>query len=484
MPTIAVIGGGMSGLAAARLLRDELPDADVRLFEAGDRVGGIVQSELHDGFVCEAGPHGFLNGHPSTLNLALRVGLEPKLRVACERARRRFVLADGRLHRYPHDARSLLATPLLSPPARLRMVLEPLLARRVLPRPGEAVGSFFRRRAGDQVCERLVEPLLAGMCGGDIDRLELDSMLPEVARVAARGESLLLAARRALARASRNPVPDPSQAARPEAIGRRLVSFSGGIGTLTGALAAGLGDSVQLAHPVSAIARDGARWRVAVDGPRSCELAADAVVVAVPPRQASALLGREHRALAEPLRSIRFAPLAVAALGYEADDVSHPLDGFGYLVPRTERGGVLGVLWSSSMFPGDRCAPDRVLLQAILGGRRAPRLCELPPEAIAQRATGHVARVLGTRAAPRVSRVFVHPRGLPQYEPGHRRRVVAIEAALADRPGLELVGNAYRGIGINACTASAERAARRVADHLASRTHRARAMSVAVRAAG
>lgn len=460
MPTVIVIGGGISGLATARGVADRLPGAEVVVLEAGPVPGGCIRTSRDAGFTCEAGPNGFLNRHPSTLALALRVGLGDELLTGCEQLRRRFILADARLRRFPDSPSTFLSTDLLSWRARLRMLLEPLVPAA----PAgveETVGQFARRRLGRGAADLLVEPVVSGIYAGDPERLSLAAALPQLRALDGGRRSLL----RAYLRSRQEPPGD--EGVSPSAIGRRrLVSFRGGAGRLVEALAESLGPAVRCDSPVERVARDGRRWRVVVGGARGDELLADVVVSAAPAPCAARYLSGVDRDLARTCARVPYAPVAMAALGFREADVPHPLDGFGYLVSGREGGAVLGVLWSTSIFPGHRSPPGTVLLQAILGGSRQPRTCELDDDALIDVALEQLHVALGVSAAPVHARTFRHVLGIPQYELGHLDRLRTADAALARLPGLFLTGNAFRGVGTNACTADAERVVESVGGHL------------------
>jgi oxygen-dependent protoporphyrinogen oxidase len=466
MQRVIVIGGGISGLACARHIADARPDADVLVLEAGDRTGGVIGTDTSDGSLCEHGPTGFMNHHPSTLALAERLGLRDEVLVACAGMRRRWVFCRGRLHRFPDSPATFLTSDLLSVRARLRVLMEPW----VPPAPAgteETVGGFARRRLGREAAELLVDPLVSGVYAADPDRLSLPAVLPQMAALdgagdgRGRGQSVLghlLRTRRGAANQT---------AAAPPAVARnRYVSFRRGLGRLVDALADSLGPAVRTRSPVAALYRDGEGWRVRVEGAAGGELSADAVVSATPAAAARRYLGPLDAALDELCARIPYAPLAVVALGYGPDDVPHPLDGFGYLVPSREGERVLGVLWATSIFPAHRRGGGRALLRVIAGGMRDTAICGYDDETLLAGARAHLRQALGITRDPDYWRVFRHPVGLPQYELGHLTRLERAEAALAALPGLYLAGNALRGVGINACTALAERVAGAVVAYL------------------
>jgi oxygen-dependent protoporphyrinogen oxidase len=452
MSSVIVIGGGISGLATARWIADHHPNAQLTILEASERLGGCIRTAQQGGFVCELGPSGFLNKHPSTIALAERVGLGGQIVTGCERMRRRFILSRGRLRRFPDSPQTFLTSDLLSLRARVRLMMEPVIP--CLPQRGEeTVAQFARRRLGKEAAELLVDPVISGIYAGDPNRLSVQATLPELAGMEGNGRSLLQAFTQ-----SRQQHASESSAS-PSAVGRRrYVSFQGGLGQLIDALAGSMSpEVVRHDSPVEAVHRDGTQWRVLVGGDAPSELSADVVVSAAPAPAANGYLGHLHDDLAAVCSTVPYAPVAMVALGYREADIPHPLDGFGYLVPSVEGGSVLGVLWSSSIFPGHRCSSGQVLIQAVLGGVRDRTVCDQDDETLLRTARVQLRRTIGVASKPLFSRIHRHRGGIPQYEIGHLRRVARAEAALLNYPGLFLTGNAFRGIGINACTADGAR---------------------------
>ena len=463
MPTVVVIGAGISGLACARSIADLAPSAQLHVLEAGARAGGLVGSHHERGFTCETGPTGFLNVHPSTLALALRVGLEQELVTGCEAVRRRYVLHRGRLRRFPDSPGTFLSSDLLSWRGKLRMLAEPLVPRVGATGVGsadETVGHFARRRLGREAAALIVGPVVAGIYAGDPERLAVRSAMPQLAACEAKGRSLL----RGFLESRREP--DAGDSVGPAAIGRRrLVSLRDGLGRLTDALARSLDAAIAYDSPALRVMQDGHEWIVEVGGARPCVLRADAVACAVPAAQASSILHALPDDVRHAVAAIPSVPLASVALGFREADVPHSLDAFGYLAAAGDAGSVLGVYFSTSMFPG-RGPEGYVLLQAILGGTRDPGACEKSDDELIDATCRQLRIAVGVTSAPVFARVFRHRLGLPQYEVGHGRVVRALEEACARLPGLHVLGNAFRGVGINACTADAERTAQAIAGEI------------------
>ena len=465
---VAIVGGGIAGLSVAHAIRAEAPRAEVIVLERGERPGGNIRTDVVDGYVCEAGPDGFLDNAPSTLAFVEAMGLTLRLVRSRDAARRRFIFRRGRLHEVPTSPWAFAATPLLSPLGKLRVLGEPLAAR--APRHDESILAFAERHIGREAAEVLVGSMVSGVFAGDASQLSLRSAFPKMHEMDARYGSLfraLIAKRRE--RRQRNGVGAPAG---------RLTSFAGGMQDLVCAAAARLDGALRTGVRVSALqARGGSDGRPGprLVGARAFSLAcgsrlleADAVVLAGPAYESAALLRECSPAAAELLGAVHTAPLAVVCLGYDEAALTADrgaLDGFGFLVPRGEGPRLLGALWETSIYPGR--APDgKALLRVMIGGATDIGAVDLADTELITIVRADLERTMGLRIEPEMVHLIRHWRGIPQYTIGHQARLDRIEAALAAHPGLFLAGNSYRGVSINACIEDAPRVARRVADHL------------------
>jgi oxygen-dependent protoporphyrinogen oxidase len=462
---VVIVGGGISGLAIARNVLDRSPAGaapEVVVLEASRRTGGAIRTVVEGERVLDLGPSGFLNRHPSTVALADRLGLAESVIAAEERNRGRYIARGGKLHRFPDSPAALLKSDLLSMAGRARLLLEPLVPRRTGGEE-ESLGAFARRRLGREAAEVLVDPMITGIYAGDFDRLSLEATVPHLAAWERSGKSLLLTLLRERQASLRIPelAPRPGSRFSPKA----YLGFRGGFGELSAALEASLGDRVERESPALAVRKGDSGWLVEVGGPRGRRVEADVVISAAPSTAARRYLAGLDPATDELLASIRYAPCVVVTLAYRAQDVAHPLDGFGHLVPSREGGSVLGVHWSHRIFPDRRAAPGEVLFGAILGGSRDPAAIEAEDLALETRLRAHLEPLLGISGPPTGRWIARHSPGLPQYERGHRRRLESAERSLP--AGLFLGGNAFRGVGLGACTADAERIAGAVLGYLA-----------------
>jgi oxygen-dependent protoporphyrinogen oxidase len=435
MNRVVIVGGGLAGLGTAFFLQHARPELELTLLEKETEAGGKVRSSIREEYTVDWAANGFLPNVPETLELADLLGLSGELQEAAEVARHRFLYRGGALRRLPASPPAFLMSNLLLPSEKLRAAAEPLFGR--AHSGEESVHDFVARHFGQGVAEVFAGPFVLGISAGDARQLSLDALFPRFRALEQEHGSLVRALISQQRNAGGNVDPD-----RP----RRLTSFRGGSGRLVAALEerfAGrleLGVSVQSLKPLLR-----GFELVQASGER---LEADAVVLATPSFVSAKLVQPFAPEAAAALTGIRYADVQVFGLGYARADVPNALDGFGFLVPRGEGVRVLGVLYSSSIFPGQ--APDgRVLLRVIAGGSVDPEFAALSAgEALA--AVRRDLRVtLGIVVEPEFVEQVPWPRGIPQYELGHGGRVARAEAALATHPGIFLTGNAYRGVGVN-----------------------------------
>ena len=448
---VAVVGGGMAGLAAAYELKCRA--ASFVLIEAAPRLGGVVRTEHTGGFTLDAGPDSLLVQKPAALDLCRELGLGSRLLSTLE-PRTAYVLR-GRLRPLPRA--SVLGIPtavapwvasrLLSPAGRLRFA-----ADLVLPRgdgSDESVGNFFRRRFGAEAVEYIAEPLLAGIHAGDVDRLSMPALFPRFVEAERDCGSVI----RAFRRRHRN-APPPA--------GGMFRSLPGGIAELVAALAATL---------PPAAARCGTR-AVALSGssPYTVHLAgrepirARCVILATPAHVTADLVGSLDERLAALCAEIPYTSTATVLLAYPRSAVRRRPRGSGFVVPRRERAiPLMAGSWVTSKWPG-RAPEGQVLLRGFLGGVRDPRVDERPDDDLIDRTHATFAGLLGLSRRPHLARVYRWRRANPQHNVGHLARVAAIEARLRGRPGLFVTGAGFRGVGIPDCVADGRATAREAAE--------------------
>jgi oxygen-dependent protoporphyrinogen oxidase len=483
----------MAGLAAAEsLLRRPRPaeSADspragnaeeriVTIVEPSGRLGGVLATVRRDGWLVERSADNFLAARAEGLELVERLGLAAELVGVDARVRRALVLHRGRTVPVPGgfrllapgSAAGILTTPLLSPLGKLRV-----LAERFQPpiKQGpddedESLEHFAIRRLGREAFERLVQPLVAGIWTADPAKLSMAAACPEFLEMERRHGSLAAGERARIRRTG-----DASRASG--ARYGQFVTLACGMETIPLALGRRLADSgarfvtAAVGRLERRTAPDGrpSGWRIllrpspaATGRPPTEYLDADAVVIATPTRAAADMLSGVDRRLADDLSRIEYAGSAVVSLGYARDDIAHPLDAAGLVVPRSEGRRVLAVSFASSKFPG-RAPAGHVLLRVFVGGALDPETAMLDDERLVAVATGELTSLLGARGAPRLVQIDRWIGAMPQYHLGHVQRVAAIRERLEALPGLALAGAAYEGVGIPQVIASGQAAATRL----------------------
>jgi len=449
---VAVIGGGISGLAAAYDLQRR--GLRVRVLEANTRVGGVIFTERIDGWVIDAGPDSLLVQKPAALALCEELGLSDRL-VSTLEPRGSYILRDGRLHAIPEGsflgfpirAMALARSGLFTWGGRLRMACEVVIPRR--PEDGdESIASFVRRRFGQEAADYLAEPLLAGIHAGDAERLSVQALFPMLAQAERRTGSVIRSLRSLQMR------PSPRGA---------FMSLPGGIGELVDTLAGTLQPgTVVLSARTLQLRREG---HFVIDSQAGL-FAARAVVLAVPAYAAAGLLRSIDTTLAGLCDQMPYASTATVAFGYRRDQIRHPMRGSGFVVPRLEHSPLLAATWVTSKWP--QRAPDgHALLRAFLGGGRDPQRLDATDEELAAEAKDELERVLDIHGEPVLTRVFRWSRQNPQYEVGHFARIAAIDRRLTSVPGVFLAGSGFRAIGIPDCVADGRQAAASAAEYVA-----------------
>jgi oxygen-dependent protoporphyrinogen oxidase len=467
-PTVAVIGGGVAGLAVAwRLEHPADPTAvipRVTVIEAAPRVGGNLRTENDGDFRVEWGPNGFLDSEPATLELARAAGLGEELLRSSDAARRRFLFLRGRLREIPTSPGRFLAGDLFSWRAKLRILGELFVpGRRDLgqaaerPETDETVWRFGARRLGAEFADTMLDPMVRGITGGECRRVSLAAAFPRMVELEKEHGGLF----RALVALGRQRRREKRAGGTGGPTGV-LTSFREGMQALPEAMARGLRGEVLTGRPVRAIVPSAEGWRV--DGGEELLGPFDAVVD-TGPAHAAASYHPEPEAR-EILGSIRYNPLTVVGVAFRREDVVHALDGFGMLTPSTEGRPLLGVLWTSSIWE-HRAPAGTVLLRAMAGNES---WLALDDAEIVRRTCRELDVIYGLRGEPLRHWVFRHPQAIAEYEVGHLARLARLERVLERTPGLFVAGSSYRGIAVNACLKESEPVATRVREHLVGAT--------------
>lgn len=448
---VVVLGGGVTGMCAAHYLRELLGRENVLVLEPSGVSGGTTRTERVDGYRLDWGPNGFLDRQPLTLKWVDDLGLTDELVRANEAAAKRFILKNGQLVEIKPPPAFLLS-PLLSVGGRLRLLREPFVLQKA-DRSPETIWDFAARRIGPEAADTLVSCMVSGVFGGDAKQLSLEHCFPRMAAMEREFGSLFKALM------SKRKTNKDASAMGP---GGTLTSFREGIGFLPRHVSEQLGARVLHGNGATRITRANAEY--CIETTTGDVVNAAHVVVAMPTYAAAKVFTGFDSELTGVLARIPYADIAVVCTGYAREQVGHGVDGFGFLVPRSEGKRALGCLWTSSIFPHE--APEgSVLLRTMVGGATDPdavRLSDSELLDIVQREIHPLIRISG---APELVRIFRHAPGIPQYLLNHGENLDAIAAAEKRHPGLYFAGNAYRGVGLNDCVVSAVRAVEKLAAH-------------------
>jgi len=466
---VAIVGGGISGLATAYYLQRhaaaEGRALSYALLERSPRLGGKIVTDEVTGFgdtpfVVEGGPDSFLTQKPWALQLMRELGLEDRLLGTNDHMRKVFVLHKGRPTPLPDGVLLIVPTrlmpfalsPLISPLGKLRMGLDLLIpAKR--DDEDETLADFIRRRLGDEALDKIAEPLMSGIYNAEAEKQSLLSTFPRFRDIEKNHGSLIrgmLASRRKRAAPPAPGSPatnghDPSAAAKPVSM---FISLRGGTRELVDTLVAKLTGDLRLNTGVAAIDAlpDGAGYRLTLsDG---SILDAEKVVLATPSFVTAGLVRGLAPSAADLLDNIRYVSTGTLSLGFRRSEVSHPLNGFGVVIPRSERRPINAITWSSTKF--DYRAPEGyALLRVFFGGSRNPEIVDRPDDELLAIARSELKAIMGVDAQPVFHRLYRWHNATAQYDVGHLSRVADIEAAMP--PGLLVTGSPYRGIGVPDC---------------------------------
>lgn len=456
---VAVVGGGITGLAAARRAV-ALGAERVVVFEASDRLGGKLRTSPFAGLpAVDEGPDAFLARVPEAVALCRELGLGDDLvSPAIGKAwlwwdHRLHALPEGLVLGVPSDLAGLARSRLLSWRGKARAALEPVLPGLAASAARDNLGALVRARFGDEVLERLVDPLVGGINAGDADQLSARSSAPQILDVTARNRSLLIGLRRQAARAPKNPGPI-------------FLAPRGGMGSIVERLVAELaatGVELRLNTPVERVERAGERWGVG-------DVEADAVIVATPAFVAGPQLADASAEAAGVLRAVPHSSVAMITLAFRDEHVGRALDGSGHLVPKPAQRAMTACSWASTKWTHWK-APGQSVLRASLGRYGNEAAAHGTDADLTGRAIADLTEALELRGDPTAVRVTRWDKAFPQHTPGHLDRVAGVEAALRrDAPGVWAVGAAHRGVGIPACIRQGSAAATDALARLAERT--------------
>lgn len=442
-----VIGAGLSGLATAYYLKQA--GFSVQVLEANSSVGGRIQTQSNEGWQVDVGANsGLLSSQPIDA-LIDQLDLRDQVVVANDQSKNRFVVRGGKLWALPLSMSALIKTPLVSPLSKLSLLWEPFRGRG---QGEESIGDFVSRRLGKEWRDWVLDPFVSGIFAGNPDKISVQAAFHKLWLMEKDQGSLFkgmigrMKARKK-DRAEGKYVPT-----------NHMISFKKGMSTLPNALAQALEGSVQCSAKVTNLALDGECWKVSiVDGQL---LSASKVIVTLDAPDAAQLFATLSPTASQLLKSIESPPLAVVALGFDRQQIEHPLDGFGVLIPRSLGIQTLGAIFSTSIFP-ERAPDGKVLLSCFIGGSRNPLVATRDEATLIEQVVKDLTPLLGINGSPEFAQVKLWSHAIAQYQLGHLEKVAQIRQALSqDCPNLLTRANWHEGISIPDVVANAERFAR------------------------
>ena len=442
---VLIVGAGISGLSTAWFLKQRAPDLRVRVLEASPRAGGKIVTHRSDEFVCEGGPDAIISQYPAGVGLIKELGLGDEIIPANPDIRKVYVLQNDRLIplapgfrlTVPTGLRSLLRDRLLSWPGKMAM-LRDLFAAPLAEGSDESLGEFVRRRFGQEALDRIAGPMMAGIYVADPELMSMRATFPQFLAMEENGSLIRGFAR--LASASKGP-------SKP-----MFVSLKGGMQSLIEALEPRL-DDVRYNASVRSISRRNSTFQVLEHS--GAVHKTGAVVLATPANVSAVILQRNWPYLSDLLRKIRFFSTATVSLAFRREDVGRELDGYGFIVPATERCQLLACTWTSSKF-SNRSPDSHILLRVFIGGAANEHLVAQTDDELIALALFELRDRLQLRTHPEHTAISRWISANPQYDVGHLDRIDRIEESVSDTPGLHLTGCCYRGIGIPSCIQQAD----------------------------
>jgi len=462
---VVVIGGGITGLSAANRLvelsSEKKIKLDVLLLEGSNGLGGVISTKKEHGYIIEEGPDSFITTKPWALNLCNRIGLDSKLIHTSDKNRRTYVVHHGKLIPIPDGFMMLaptrilpfLTTPLFSWSGKLRAALETVLPRKTDQRD-ESLASFVTRRLGREVLDRVAQPLICGIYTADPETLSLRATFPQFLEMETKHGSVI----RAMLKDKQI-----SKGLKNGESGARyslFVSFKEGMQTLVSTLASRLPQgTIRKNQMVELIHNSLKSWNVITKS--GDNLSSDGVIIALPSYQASKLIKGFDPSLASDLSKIQYESSAVINLAYNIEDISHPLEAFGFVVPKVESRAILACSFTSIKFPG-RSPQGIALFRCFMGGALDPEILQRDDPSLINMAHEELCELLGIVSKPLLKMATRYPKSMPQYKVGHLELIEGIKEKVNKYQTLQLAGNGFNGVGIPDCIHSGESAAKNI----------------------
>lgn len=478
MKNIVIIGGGISGLTTSynlsKLLHDgacalKASEVSITLVDAKDKPGGNIITEIKDGFLIEGGPDCFLSEKPWAMALCKEVGLSESLLPTSKPRGKTFVLSRGKLHLLPEGVILMVPTKMLpmitstliSFTGKIRMGLE-LFVPKKKDNKDESLGEFVRRRLGQEALDKIAEPLVAGVHAGDPDTMSVRSSFPKFVELEEKHGSLI---RGMLARMKqvRSLMKKRPKSARPVTM---FMTLKGGLTELVVTLLSKIKGQVDVKSGVkvdSLTKGEGKGYSLKLSNGE--EIKADVVVISTPAYVAADLLKDTAPAVTDGLKTIPYVSTATVSIAFKKSEVQHPMNGFGFVVPKIEKRRIMAASWSSVKWAG-RAPDDTALIRCFIGGAKNAELVFEDDASIEKIVRDELRDIMGIDAEPVICRIFRWKDAMPQYTIGHQERIADIMEKTSENPGLFLTGSAYFGIGISDTVREGEATAKRALEYL------------------
>lgn len=450
--SVIIVGSGISGLCTAYWLTQE--DYDVTVLELDDSPGGAMKTVHRDGYLIDTGPNSSLETTPLFNDLFTSLGITDKRVYANEIANNRYILRDGKLHALPMSPGLFLKTKLWSTKGKLRILKEPFIGRA---QDEESIAQFVERRLGREFLDYAINPFVAGVYAGNPEELSVRSAFPKLYRL----EDIYGGLIKGLIKGRK----ERKQRAEQSKQSAKMFSFIGGMGTIPQAISQVLGDRLMLKTRVTTVERKNGLWKVsAKKGTGKKEFTAEHLILSTPAHSAADLLETVDASIAKTLSHIYYPPVTMVFFGYRRDAISHPLDGFGYLIPVKEQRKILGTIWSSTIFP-NRAPDGYAAFTTFVGGSRQPEVTENSEKELRTIVHNEIASILGVSEEPEFYYLKEWKRAIPQYKLGYQKTIDEIEQFEKMHPGLHLCSNYRGGISVGDCVMNARRTVDSILHH-------------------
>ena len=475
MKKIVIIGGGIAGLSAAYHIHEEIfknIPVECTLLESSEKFGGKISTMRFDGFIVERGPDSFISQKPQAIELCKKLGLEDRLTGTSPDHPNTYVCLKNKLVTMPDGLSLMIPTkfmpfilsPLFSWMGKIRMGMDLFLPKKK-GNGDESLASFVRRRMGEEALEKMAEPMLAGIYASDPNLMSINSTFPMFVQTEQKYRSLILGmlVRKRQQIIHRAKIPKGKQPAS------LFMTLKNGLDEMVETLVEkAINITFRAGTKVMDLSRAEEGWRLTLNDGSSIN--ADAVILATPAQISAYLVEQTSPKVAGLLNQIRYVSTATVSIAYKKEGFPHSLDGFGFVVPKTEGKRILACTWTSSKFP-ERVPEEYVMLRCFVGGAMREELAELDEDSIGTMVREELLDIMGIDCEPVFLKIFRYKKSNVQYQVGHAALIESVRKELQSFPGLVVTGSAYTGIGIPDCIRDGVSAAKEVIEFLTNKTN-------------